>query len=375
MRLSPPLYYLVLALLAAAVPAPAAPVRGWNFAVVSDPHGAGSVWRAALEEIRDGRANPPLPFSPAELIAVTGDMDPPSTHYGVFLKVFSFPASRPLFLPVIGNHGDENEPGELGYVRDAIIPALPGAVRRHGGSCDFYLDHRNARFIVVDAYTELGYKGVINSAGREWVERAIVSAPPSVEHIFIFSHEPAFPRYRHLGSSFNADPRARDAFWRMLVRHRDRVRAFFAGHIHRYYRMRVRDPGGRAANDTSSFPDEEGGVWQVEDGAVGPGMTRTIVQVQVDGERVNARALQSGFWSPGSFSVKDQWTMDVTPAQGALRPARSIGTNRFPSPSEGGGQPARHRSRSGEAGGGVGKTTVESSRSKVKRAEKSHAQE
>jgi hypothetical protein len=312
---------LLTALMAVSVPA-TQPVRGWSFAVISDPHGAGSVWRAALEEIRDARANPTPPFSPAELIAVAGDMEPAPPHFRVFLDVFSSTAARPFFLPVIGNHSDENEPDELGYVRDTIIPALPGAVRRHAGSCDFYLDHRNARFIVVDAYTELGYKGVINAAGREWVERTIVSAPPSVGHVFIFSHEPAFPRYRHLGNSFDADPRARDEFWRMLVRHRDIVRAFFAGHIHRYYRMRVRNPGGRGANDTSSFPDEEGGVWQVEDGAVGPGMTRTIVQVQVDGARVTARALQSGFWSPGSFGVKDQWRMDVTPARGALHPAR-----------------------------------------------------
>lgn len=300
---------VLLAVLMAA-PAPAAQsARGWSFAVVSDPHGAGAVWRAALEEIRDGRANPTPPFSPAELVAVTGDMDPPSTHYGVFLKVFSSPATRPLFLPVIGNHGDENEPDEMGYVRDVVLPAFHGVVRRRSASCDYYIDHRNARLIVIDAYTELGRKGVINARGREWVERMIVSAPPSVEHIFIFSHEPAFPRYRHLGSSFNADPRARDAFWRMLVRHRDRVRAFFAGHIHRYYRMRVRDPGGRAANDTSSFPDEDGGVWQVEAGAVGPGMTRTIVRVQVGGERITVRALQSGWLRPDRFSVKDQWTM------------------------------------------------------------------
>lgn len=302
--------FLTLAFLAALAAAPsraAQPAGGWGFAVVSDPHGAGAVWRAAMEEVRDGRTNPSPPFSLAELVAVTGDMDPASAHHEAFMRVFFTPASRPLFLPVIGNHSDE--PDEMRYVRDVLVPALPGAVRRPRASCDYYIDHRNARFIVVDAYTEIGREGVINAAGREWVERAIVTAPPAVEHIFVFSHEPAFPRYRHLGSSFNADPRARDAFWRMLVKHRDRVRAFFAGHIHRYYRMRVCDPGEAAANGTSLFPDEEGGVWQVEVGAVGPGMTRTIVEVQVEGDRVAARALQSGFWRPGYFRVHDAWTM------------------------------------------------------------------
>lgn len=281
----------------------------WGFAVVSDPHGAGRAWRAALEEIRDRSVNPPPAFPPAELVAVAGDMDPAPPHYESFLKVFSRAAPPPLFLPVIGNHSDEEKHDELWYVRDTIIPAIPGAVRRRAGSCDFLVDHRNARFVVVDAYTELGAKGVINEAGREWVRRAIESAPPSIAHVFVFSHEPAFPRYRHLGSSFNADPRARDSFWRMLVANRGKVRAFFTGHTHRYYRMRVRDPGGRAAGDRSRFPDEDGGVWQVDAGAVGPGIARTIVQVRVDGARVDARVLQSGFWRPAAFRVRDEWAL------------------------------------------------------------------
>lgn len=304
---------LALALLAAmaALPALAEPSAGaWSFAVVSDPHGAGGAWTAALGEIRDGAANRPPAFPIPEIVAVAGDMDPAPAHYGAFMKVFASPSARPIFLPVIGNHSDENEPDELGYVREMIIPAIPGAVRRHAGSCDFFLDRRDARFIVVDAYTELGTKGVINPAGREWVRWAIDSAPPSIAHVFIFSHEPAFPRYRHTGSSFNADRAARDAFWRMLVKRRDRVRAFFAGHTHRYYRMRVRDPEGRAANDASRFPDEEGGIWQVDVGAVGPGLTRTIVEVRVDGSRVVGRALQAGYWRPGAYGIRDEWVLN-----------------------------------------------------------------
>jgi len=164
------------------------------------------------------------------------------------------------------------------------------------------------RIIAVDGYGgELGRWGIINKGGREWVEGIIKSTPWAIDHIFITFHAPAFPRYRHLQDSFNAAPEERNAFWNMLIGHRARVRAVFVAHTHFYYRMRVRDPAGVGANDTSLFPDEDGGIYQVDVGAAGRGRKNTVLQVQIDGKNVLFRALQAENGSNQPFGVKDEW--------------------------------------------------------------------
>jgi hypothetical protein len=303
-----------------AVPARAsdADSRGFSFAVVADPRGHEETWKNALTEIRDMKVNPPPRFAPARLVVVVGDMDPADRRYADFKEVFSVAGRRPLFLPVIGNHDLKDDSEHFPYIRDLIIPSIPGAVRRHAASCDYYLDHGNTRLIAIDAYTDLGKKGVIHARGREWAERVITSAPATIEHIFICFHEPAFPRHRHLYSSFNAGPRERDAFWKMLVAHRDRVRAVFVSHDHRYYRMRVKNPSGAAASDASTFPDEEGGIYQVDVGATGMDWVSTIVVVQVDGKNLTFRVIQAANGKNKPFSVKDEWRLSTGQSSSAV---------------------------------------------------------
>lgn len=284
-----------------------ASVPKFSFAVLADPRAGGETWKNALSEIRDMAVNPEPKFTPNQIIIVVGDTDPLELRYNDYKNIFINTNESPLFLPVIGNHEFENYSKPFRYARDTIIPAIPNVVRRHPKSCDYYLDHENARFIILDGYTDLGKKGVINRKGRQWVEQVIKSAPLKIDHIFIFFHEPAFPRYRHLKDSFNADPESRDAFWKMLLVYRDKVRAVFVGHTHHYYRMRILDPSGIPANDKHAFPDENGGIYQVDAGAAGNGKKNIIVQTQINGERIIFRVLQADNGSGKPFKKIDEW--------------------------------------------------------------------
>jgi len=282
-----------------------------SFAVVADPRRAGDTWVNALSEIRDMKAAKGSLVSPAELIVVAGDMDPLKSRYEDYLKVFAVTNTRPILLPVIGNHEFEDGGSHFRYVRDVLIPSVTNAIRRDGTECDYYLDHKNVRIIAIDSYTTLGKNGVINDKGREWVEKVIEDAPSSIDHIFISFHEPAFPRFRHLKDSLNSNPKQRNAFWQMLLKHKDRVRALLVGHTHSYYRMRVLDPAGAAVNNPKVFPDEEGGIYQIDAGAAGNGNVSTIVQIQTEGKSVLFRVIQAEPGANKSFKEVDKWS--ITP--------------------------------------------------------------
>ncbi len=287
--------------------------EGFCFAVLADPRDGGETWRNALQEIHKGNGAVNGGNSRTELIVVAGDMDPLDVRYEDYRQVFSAAVSRPVFLPVIGNHEFENGGAHFRFARDIIIPALPGARRRHPTSCDYYLDHRNVRIIAVDGYTDLGRDGVISAEGRHWVEQVIRAAPPGIQHIFVTFHEPAFPRFRHKGDSFDQDPQLRNDFWRMLLRYRDRVRAVLVGHTHNYYRMRVLDPAKKAARKYKKFPDDEGGIYQIDAGAAGNGPISTIVQICIKGSDVRFRTLQAKAGAHQPFSEVDYGRITIDP--------------------------------------------------------------
>ena len=280
-----------------------------SFVVLADPRGGGDTWVNALREIRDMNATQDSTVAQAEMIIVAGDMDPINSRHKDYQKVFASANARPVLLPVIGNHEFENDGAHFRYARDTLIPSIPSVVRMHPASCDYYVDHENVRIIVVDAYTDLGKSGVIKEEGRKWVEKMIQKAPSRIDHIFIAFHEPAFPRVRHLKNSFNQNPKERNAFWQMLLEHKDRVRAVLVGHTHFYYRMRVLDPAGAAANDPNVFPDEDGGIYQIDVGAAGNGKKSTIVQVQVEGSKVLFRVLQAERGASRPFEEIDRWSI------------------------------------------------------------------
>lgn len=281
----------------------------FSFAVLADPRNQGDTWKNALLEIRDRNVNQDPVFTPAELIVVAGDIDPIVSREEDYQHVFANVDTRPVFLPVIGNHEFENSGAHFRYARDVLIPSIPGAVRRHSNSCDYYLDHNNIRIIVVDGYTDLGKNGVINDKGKQWVEETMRATPSSIDHIFISFHEPAFPRFRNIGDSFDQAPEQRNTFWRMLLKYKDRVCAVLVGHTHSYYRMRVLDPTGTEANDPKAFPNEDGGIYQIDAGAAGNGSVNTIVRVQIVGANVFFRVLQAKKGANEPFAEIDRWSI------------------------------------------------------------------
>jgi len=283
--------------------------RSCSFAVLADPRGGGETWINALTEIRDMKATGDSTVAQAQLIVVAGDMDPIKSRHKDYLEVFADADIRPVFLPVIGNHEFENGGTHFRYARDKLIPSIPNAMRRDATACDYYLDHKHVRIIAIDAYTTLGKGGVINDRGREWVEQVIEEAPSSIDHIFISFHEPAFPRFRHLRDSFNQKPEERNAFWRMLLKHKERVRAVLVGHTHTYYRMRILDPAGAEANNPKAFPDEDGGIYQIDAGAAGNGAKNTIVQIQINGKSVLFRVIQADRGADKQFKETDRWSI------------------------------------------------------------------
>lgn len=199
---------------------------------------------------------------------------------------------------------------DMEFISNEIIPSIPGVVRMSDGSCTYYCDHKNVRIISIDGYSgEAGIGGVINNEGRNWAEEIIKSAPADIDHIFISFHAPAFPRGRHINDSFNADPDQRNAFWNMLVAHKDRVKAVFNGHTHIYCRMRVLDPGGADANDFSKYPDEEGGIYQVNAGSVSQGMQNTFIKVKVEGKNVYFRTYEAENGKDKPFVLKEEWSI------------------------------------------------------------------
>jgi len=199
---------------------------------------------------------------------------------------------------------------DMDFISDKIIAAIPGVVRMSNKSCTYYYDRENVRMISIDAFSgEAGTGGVITEKGRAWTEKAITSAPSTIDHIFIGFHAPAFPRGRHTNDCFVTNPEQRNAFWNMLISHKDKVRAVFNGHTHMYSRMRVLNPAGADANDFSKSPDEEGGIYQVNAGSTSMGVKNTFFKVLVKGKNVYFRTYEAETGKDKPFTSVDEWSI------------------------------------------------------------------
>ncbi len=91
------------------------------------------------------------------------------------------------------------------------------------------------------------------------------------------------------------------------VSHNGKVKAVLVGHMHHYSRMRVKDPRSPEANDTGEYPDQEGGVYQIDCGDSGNGARSTVVNIEIMGKDVFFRVVDAVDFLGGEFSLIDEW--------------------------------------------------------------------
>jgi len=95
---------------------------------------------------------------------------------------------------------------------------------------NFYYTHseKNTFFILLDTY-EKGSEGAILGDQLSWLQHQLDSASSesSINHIFIFMHQPLFPQGRHIGEDLsNANE-----LHQLFLKHK-KIRAVFSGHDH-----------------------------------------------------------------------------------------------------------------------------------------------
>lgn len=244
----------------------AAAAQSRTFAVIADSRSEHSRLRNVLEELRDMKNGATADIPGIGIVIALGDIDPVSQTRTLYREIFQ--ADAPPLLPVRGNH---EKPADVRVILEDMLPALTPSVKLHvPGTVNYVFDWNDARFIVLDQYSEFA-RNPNGSAVLEWLENAIVTAP-EIRHVFICRHEPYMP-----------DDPPNDPLWRVLLRHNEKVRAFFVGHTHVYNRRRI--------------PDEPGGIPYVNVGNAGQrshnDLKQTIVAVTLGEDRVSFRAVQT----------------------------------------------------------------------------------
>jgi len=255
----------------------------WSFAVIADNRSAFDSYRNVLQEIKTMSVNPDPRFAPIEFILACGDLDPVDRNYDIYAEVFE--SDAPAFFPVRGNHEGRRD---VRFILNEILPAYGNRIHTLSpGSVNYYTDWKNVRLIVLDQYFD-SRKGFDGKATLTWLENAIQAATDA-DHVFITFHEP-----------YSTMSLIHDAFWNLLLEHRDKVRAVFAGHTHWFDRER--------------FPDQEGGIYYINAGNAGNSKhsdrSQTIVEVMVDGPVVHFRALKAPDGT-NRFKVTDRWQTEA----------------------------------------------------------------
>ena len=159
-------------------------------------------------------------------------------------------------------------------------------------------NYDNVHFVVLNEYwngktepgSDVATDGDVVPALREWLEADL--ATNSKPFTLVFGHEPAFPKFRHVGNSLDEHMQDRDAFWRVLQQ--NHVRAFISGHIHFYYR------------------EMHDGVYQICDGTAGSSRgekRQTYLDVVVGPSQAAVKVWQNDSVGSTNWHLADSFTL------------------------------------------------------------------
>lgn len=154
----------------------------------------------------------------------------------------------------------------------------------------FSFDNENAHFVFLNS----NHYNEFHHVQRSWLQADL--AKTTQTHVFVMTHEPAYPAGPHIGSSLDVYPTERNDLWNIMDN--GRVNMFFAGHEHLYQRT------------------THGDIYQVITGSCGAplhtgysGTTASYnyVVVDINGNDVTCQTKNE------NGVVIDSWSYSVTP--------------------------------------------------------------
>jgi 3',5'-cyclic AMP phosphodiesterase CpdA len=205
-----------------------------RFAVVSDMQGDpvnSYTYPMVIQQVLD--------MSPeVEFVIVTGDLVWGEDDYEIAMPeqyAKWMDITKPWFqsnmtgakvYPIPGNH-DARDPAKLVPLWKSLFPDLPD----NGPECDkkmtYSFDAGPCHLVLLNEYCP-GREH--RAADMDWLEADLAGSDQPVK--LVFGHDPAYPFYRHVGSSMDMYPDDRDAFWQLLAE--QNVPAYFCGHEHQF---------------------------------------------------------------------------------------------------------------------------------------------
>jgi len=263
------------------------PSLAWKFASIADSRGStNGVNTTELSKIVSRINNEGVDLVLFQGDAVTGSSSDltVSSQMDTWLSIMNTLKVPWYYCP--GNHEIATSTVQEGVLRNKVNQPL------NGPSSDlemvYSFDHNNAHFAVLNAE----HYNLMHHVQRDWLAADL--AKTTQTHVFVMSHEPAYPMAEHIGSSLDAYSSERDDLWAKMTA--GRVGMYFCGHEHLYDRSK------------------HGNIYQVCNGSCGAplstGYTGTIGKYNYVVVDINNNVV-TGTAKDDAGNVIDSWSYSV----------------------------------------------------------------